>query len=140
MLVFGVLIRHGVVEREFCLETARRSWRHAEHLAPDDLVSTTELLERLIKVCATLESLWKKAIATVSNPSFERKMVQLTGLAAYFPLRAPPVTLASPPSASGAFVATGSNTNFVVVEPAKVPAAGEDSPVRGIFWRSNMNS
>jgi hypothetical protein len=70
------------------LETARRSSRHAEHLVPDDLVSTTDLLERLIKeVCATLESLWKKAIATVSNLSFGRKMVQLTDLATYFPLR-----------------------------------------------------
>jgi len=123
------------------LEMARRSWRHAEHLGTEDLVSTRDLLERLIEeVCATLESLWKQAIAAVSNPSFERKMVQVTGLVAYFPLKVQPLPLASLPSASGAFITAGSNTNFVVVEPAKPGATEGNVSSGGIVWGSNMNS
>ncbi|MGA2883058.1 MAG: hypothetical protein ABSG13_29270 [Bryobacteraceae bacterium] len=96
------------------LEQVKESWRAAEQLSPDDLISTTDLLQRLIyDACATLEKSWQRAIAVVTSQAFEQKMVGITGLARYLPLSIPTETTESVYFPVG-HLSLGSNTTFAV--------------------------
>lgn len=107
------------------LERAKGSWRAAEQLTLEDMITTGELLERLIEeVCCSLESAWQTALAVVTSAPFQQKMVKVTGLAECLPLRAPqvPSEWVHPP---GIVSGLGSNTTFAV--PA---ASGNNSACR----------
>jgi len=107
------------------LERAKRSWSAAEQLSRGDLVSTSDLLERLIQdVCRTLEGSWQQALAAVRSQPFQQKMMKITRLADYLPLEVPAARLewGQP---SGGFSSLGSNTTFAVY-----PASGNYSAKR----------
>jgi hypothetical protein len=106
------------------LERAKRSWSAAEQLPPDDLVTTGDLLERLIEdVCRTLDSSWQQALAAVTSQSFQQKTLKTTGLAGYLPLEIPAASLDWVPPAG--FSGLGSNATFVAPS-----ASGEYSATR----------
>ena len=111
------------------LERARRSWRDAERLPAANLVSTKDLLERLInETCCTLELLWQQGIRSVTSTAFQTKMSQVTRLVGHFPLKVQPPPPEGVPAASGVFVSVGSNTNFVV---PTAPRSGPDADFLG---------
>jgi len=92
------------------LERAKSSWRAAEQLLPDDLISTSDLLSRLIsEICLTLEKSWQEAVAVVMKQPFEQKMVSATGLSDYCRrgMLAAPLESVQP---SDSFSSLGSNT------------------------------
>jgi hypothetical protein len=96
------------------LERAKISWRAAEQLASNEMVGTDELLDRLIRdVFAILESSWQTALAVVMSQQFEKKMVQVTGLAGYLPIQGPAATV-DRVGHSGVYLSLGSNSTFAV--------------------------
>jgi hypothetical protein len=95
------------------LEEARISWRAGRTLPASALVSTSDLLRRLIdQACGSLEIYWKLAIAAVGKPAFQQKLVRTTGLRELFPLQLPTMFEHLPPAPSGTYSGIGSNTSF----------------------------
>jgi hypothetical protein len=96
------------------LERAKTSWRAAEQLSQGDMISSDELLDRLIReVGSTLERCWHTALSDVVRDPFLQKMVKVTGLADYLPVQGPaaPVEWVPP---TGVYSSLGSNTTFAV--------------------------
>lgn len=116
--------RWSANKSESPLEIGKTSWREAEKLSRDNLISTSVLLERLVtEVCALLETCWGVAIKAIGELPFQAKMVKVLGLDEYPPLRVPEALLldyVQPPS--GSFSSLGSNTTYMVQPAFKRPS------------------
>jgi hypothetical protein len=107
------------------LDHAKRSWSEAATLCAGDLISTKDLLDRLIsETCAFLEEQWQDVLGKVWHHSFKQKLVTVLKLEQHFPLSAEWATPAGPPAASGNYTVLGSNT-FEPPALVRAPAKSE---------------
>jgi hypothetical protein len=94
------------------LERTKNSWRVAEELDPRELISSVELLDRLVsECCTTLNGFWRIAVAGVSRDQFQRKMLEVTGANDFLPLREI-VSRGGVQPGSGSFSSLGSNSSY----------------------------
>lgn len=93
------------------LERAKQLWSRAETLSASELVSSKDLLSRILgEACGFLEKEWQGVLSKVGHLTFEEKLVTVLRLKEFFPLPEEWGTPAGSPGASGYFTVLSSNT------------------------------